>query len=156
MGGVSLKEKAVLGILGMIALYAVTVLLWFTSFSGSWKDATRRYDNALKRVARERRIIAEKDTWDKAYRDEVLQIPEIEDGKGADTFWYGLIQSIAQKNHITITNQKSSREGVADELKKMTVDVEWIGALETLVKFLYDLELCLLVAGDNHLGDAFT
>ncbi len=140
MDGMSLKEKAVLGIIAMLALYAATVLLYFSTFQQSWTSARQAYENTQKTVARERRVIAEKDAWDEEYREEVLQIREIDEGRGADTFWIGIIQDIATRNHITITSQRANREEVADEMKRMTVDVEWIGALETLVKFLYELE----------------
>lgn len=136
----SLKEKAVLGALGMAALYALAVAVWFMSASGAWASAKKKHDSAVKRIAREDRMIAEKDKWDQAYRDEVLQIRELDSGQNPDTFLYGLVQDIAGRNHITVSSQKTNKEGVADEMKRMTVDIEWTGALESLVKFLYELE----------------
>ena len=140
MAAGSLREKAVIGTLVVVAMYALAAGLWFMRFRHGWSEAADRFAKTEKRIAHEERTIAEKGKWDKAYEDEVLQIRELDENQNPDTFLYGLVQDIATRNHITISSQKTSREGVADEMKKMKVDIEWVGALETLVKFLYELE----------------
>ena len=140
MAGMSLKEKAVLGGLGMVALYAVTVVLGMTMFRKAWTEAMDKRDNVAKNLAKEQRVISQKEKWESDYEEEVNKIRVMQDDQGSDTFWIGVIQDLATANHITIGRQKPSRETVADEMCKMTVDIEWIGALESLVRFLHDLE----------------
>ena len=39
--GKTLREKAIMAMLGVIALYAFAVILWFVSAESSWKKAAK-------------------------------------------------------------------------------------------------------------------
>ena len=44
--GKTLREKAIMAMLGMAVLYAFAVILWFVSAESSWKKAAKAYDKA--------------------------------------------------------------------------------------------------------------
>ena len=44
MNNKSLREKAVLAVLGVVALYAFAAVLWFMSQEEAWKRASKAYD----------------------------------------------------------------------------------------------------------------
>ena len=46
MNAMSLKQKAVVAILAVVALYVGAVLFWFLSAESAWKKAARRYEQA--------------------------------------------------------------------------------------------------------------
>ena len=69
MNGMSLKEKAVLAVLGVVVLYAVAVALWFVSQRDAWRKASRAYELACSNYASECRLISEKKRWNDMYEE---------------------------------------------------------------------------------------
>jgi len=141
MNGMSLKEKAVLASLGMILLYGLAVALWFTSQEAAWKKAAKAYDRAKAQYESERRLIGEKARWNQAYEDEKALMPTFEAGKATDTTWLGKMDALAAKHHITISQRQSGKETESGEVLELPIEVKsWEGALESLVKFMHELE----------------
>ena len=54
MNDMSLREKALLAVIGMIALYAFAVILWFTAQESAWAKARKAYDKAKTILAENR------------------------------------------------------------------------------------------------------
>ena len=142
MGGMSLKEKVVIAILVTVGLYFFAALLWVMSFRKSWEVAKSDFTKLERIVAKEDRTCREKPRWEQAYNDEVLKIREIDESQDADTFWMDVIGDIAERNHIQLPSRKPGREKGRDiaEMRQISIEVEWVGALESLVAFLYELE----------------
>ena len=67
-GGMSLKEKALLGGAAMFMLYAMTAVLWFTVFKKSAKGDLKAYAKACENRDADARLIGEKDAWEEKYR----------------------------------------------------------------------------------------
>lgn len=139
-GGMSLKEKALLGGVAMVVLYAVTATLWFTTFRKSAGTARTAYERACANRAEDVALIGEKAAWEEAYREALGLIPEIPEGTRADALMMGVLRPIAQRNNIRISNEKPNDELVAAEMNRLTIELDWSGAYETLVRFLYELE----------------
>ena len=129
-----------LGGVAVVGLYAFTAALWFISFKKSFKSAKTANTQAKVVIAEEKRIISEKDTWEAAYLEALGAIPEIPDSKRADAHMMEIVRKIAQSHNITFSGEKSSRETVADEMNRLTIELDWTGAFETLVGFLHELE----------------
>ena len=140
MAGMSLKEKAMLGGVAVVGLYALTAVLWYMYFKKEFSNARKAHLQATVACAEEKAIIAEKDTWDEAYLDALAAIPEIPDTKRADAHMMEIVRKIAQAHNITFSGEKSSRETVADEMNRLTIELDWTGAFETLIGFLHELE----------------
>lgn len=62
----SLKEKAVMAMFGVIALYAIAVGVWFFSAETAWKKAAKNYDKARETYLKEEKLIGEKSKWTEA------------------------------------------------------------------------------------------
>lgn len=144
MGGMSLKEKAVLAVLGVVLLYAFAVGLWFLRQGGpkgEWAKAAKAYRTACDTYARECRLIARKSELTESYEEEKSLMPTFEAGKTTDTTWLQKMDELAAKHYIQISNRQGGKEVEAGEVLELTIDVKnWEGALEPLVKFLHELE----------------
>ena len=141
MNGMSLKEKAVLASIGMVLLYGLAVALWFMSQEAAWKKAAKAYNVAREKYESERRLIGEKAKWNQAYEDEKALMPTFEVGKATDTTWLGKMDALAVKHHITISQRQSGKETESGEVLELPLEVKnWEGALESLVKFMHELE----------------
>ena len=141
MNGMSLKEKAVLDSIGMVILYGLAVALWFMSQETAWKKAAKAYERAKAQYQSECRLISEKAKWNQAYEDEKSMMPTFEVGKATDTTWLQKMDALAAKHHITISQRQSGKETESGEVLELPIEVKnWEGALESLVKFMHELE----------------
>ena len=140
-----LKEKALLATIGMVILYAVAALIWFlkmdiTSRQGEWNRARRKYQEVCRKYREECRLISEKRRWSDDYESEKAAMPSFEGGFATDTTWLEKVGEVAKKHHIDISNRKAGKEISADDVQEIEIECSWEGALESLVKFMYELE----------------
>ena len=145
MSTMGLREKAVLASLGMLLLYGLAAVIWFlkmdiTSKQGDWNRAQRRYREACANYRAECRLIAEKRTWIDAYDQEKANMRTFKDDLSTDTTWLELVGGIAKKHLIDISNRKAGKEISADDVQEQELDCSWEGSLESLVKFMHELE----------------
>ena len=139
--GKTLREKAILAMLGVIALYAFAVILWFASAESSWKKAAKAYDKAKKTYLSEVKLIGEKQKWTEAYENEKATMPTFEAGKATDTTWRRKLDEIAAKHLIVISSAQTGKETEAGDVLGLPIEVKtWEGCLESLVKFMHELE----------------
>ena len=139
--GKTLREKAMMAMLGMVALYAFAVVLWFMSAESSWKKAAKDYDRAKKSYQNEVKLIGDKKKWTEAYENEKATMPTFEDGKATDTYWQRKLDEIAEKHHIVISSSQPGKEIEAGDVLVLPIEVKsWEGCLESLVKFMHELE----------------
>lgn len=141
MSETSLKEKAVLATLGVVALYAVAALLWFFMQRDAWKKAAKDYSRARNAYEAECQLIADKAKWNQAYEDEKAAMPMFAAGKATDTTWQRKMDELALKHHVVISQRQAGKEIEAGEVLELPIEVRnWEGALESLVRFLHELE----------------
>ena len=140
MGG-TLREKAVLAMVGVVVLYAIAVATWFLSAESAWKKAAKNYAKARETYQKEVRLIGEKTMWAEAYEAEKAQMPTFEVGKATDTTWQRKLDEIAERNHVQITSKQIGKETEAGDVLELPIEVKtWEGCLETLVRMMHELE----------------
>ena len=68
-------------------------------------------------------------------------MPLFEEGKNTDTTWLQKMDELAVKHHMSISQRQGGDEVEAGEVLELPIDVKnWEGALESLVKFMHELE----------------
>ena len=137
----SLREKAVMAVLGVIVLYAIAVGMWFFSAEGAWKKAAKNYDKAKDTYLREVKLIGEKRKWTDAYEAEKAQMPTFEAGKATDTTWRRKLDELAAKHHVLIASAQTGKEVEAGDVLELPIDVRsFESSLESLVRLMHELE----------------
>lgn len=142
MAAISLKEKAVFAGLGILLLYVFTVLWWFMQADERAAEK-KKLKSAKEQVLREQKTISQRAYWDELYEQEASRIPVLAEGQGADTVWMRTIEDIAASNHVFVSEFKPGKEDVEEwsgDMQKISVDIKWTAAVESLVKFLYELQ----------------
>ncbi len=141
MNNKSLREKAVIAAVVVLALYAMAVVLWFVSQPDAWKRAAKVYAGAKKTYESERKLIGERQKWNDAYEEEKAQMPTFAFGKATDTTWLQKLDELAEKHHISISQRQPGKEIEKGDVLELQIEVRnWEGALESLVKFMRELE----------------
>jgi len=139
--GKSMREKAVLAVVGVIVLYLVAIAVWFLSAESAWSRAAKSYRRAKTAYVEESRLIGEKSKWEDAYETEKAAMPTFAVGKTTDTTWQRKLDDLAERHHVFIPNAEAGAEKQVDEVLELPIDVKsWESSLEGLVKFLHELE----------------
>ena len=139
--GKTLREKALMAVVGVVVLYAIAAFVWFFSAESSWKKAAKAYAKAKDAYQKEVKLIGEKRKWAEAYEDEKATMKTFEAGKATDTTWRRKLDEIAERNRIVISSAQTGKEIEAGDVLELPIDVKsWEGCLESLVKFMHELE----------------
>ncbi len=87
------------------------------------------------------KLIGERQKWNDAYEDEKSQMPTFAFGKSTDTTWLQKMDELAEKHHISILQRQPGKEVEKGDVLELQIEVRnWEGALESLVKFMHELE----------------
>ena len=135
------REKALMAMLAMAALYAIAAGMWFFHSQTAWSRARKQYAKAMDTFERECKLINERNKWTEAYEAEKAAMPTFAAGKATDTTWLKLMDTLAEKHHIAISQRQSGKEVESGDVLELPIEVKsWEGSLESLVKFMHELE----------------
>ena len=140
MNDTSLKQKALLAMLGVFLLYAFAAILWFTMCEKSWKRSAKSYAKAVETFREEEELIAQRVEWDERYEAEKAAMPVFEVGKATDTEWLDRIDALAKEKLVQLSQLQAGKEVEAGDVLEVSVETNFEASLEALVKFLYELE----------------
>ena len=140
MGKLSLRDRAVLLSVVVLILYGVAAIMWFAKFRLEWKKSADAYDKAVKTCQTERKLIARRPSLEEAYLEEEEKIPVLAENELANAKWMERLGELTKARNVSITRQNYGKEEQEGVLNKLDIDIEWTASLESLVKFMYDLE----------------
>lgn len=139
MSTVSPREKNMLLITVVIVLYAFAALS-FKKQMANWKTAEKVYVAAQKKCQEEKDLIAARDEWVERYEKLRERMPVFPYEKDVDTHWLNIMDTAATRNGLSIARRQTNKEAEVGDVYELPIDCkDWEGTLESLVKFLYDL-----------------
>lgn len=139
MSTVSPREKNMLLITIVIVLYAFAALS-FKKQMANWKTAEKVYVAAQKKCQEEKDLIAARDEWVERYEKLRERMPVFPYEKDVDTHWLNIMDTAATRNGLSIARRQTNKEAEVGDVYELPIDCkDWEGTLESLVKFLYDL-----------------
>lgn len=139
MSAITPKEKNMLMITAALALYAVAALM-YRKQSQEWRTTSRTYAAARKKVEDEQTLIANTELWKTRYARMRELMPVFPYERAVDTHWLNIMDSAAQRNGLTISRRQAAKEVEVGDVYELPIECkDWEGTLESLVRFLYDL-----------------
>ncbi|MBR4170207.1 MAG: hypothetical protein IKR48_00990, partial [Kiritimatiellae bacterium] len=89
----------------------------------------------------EKALIAARGEWEEKLDEAVKIIPAFpEDAKNVDTHWQTVMDTLAEKNHISITRSQAPQVEQVGNLSEMVIECkDWEGTLKSIVNFLWSL-----------------
>ena len=140
MGNLSLRDRAIVLVVAVLALYGLAVIMWFMKFDRDWTKAIRSYESAVKTYRKETMLISKRDVLQAQYEEEQEKIPVLSEDSPSDTHWMAMLTAMAERNNVAISGKKPGKEEHEDVLSKLDVEIEWTASLGSLVKFMHALE----------------
>ena len=138
----SLVEKAVFASLAVVLMYVLLFVLFFAVQQEAWQKAAKAYAKQTKKYNDEERLIGERTKWADAYETEKSRMPMFElEAVDTDTTWLRKMDEFATKYHVVIADTTIGDEVEAGDVLERTISVKsFEGSLESLVRFMYELE----------------
>lgn len=138
----TLKEKIVAASFLAVLLYAAAAALWFFVQQDAWKKAFRNYDRAEKKYQSEKRLISKTNEWEERYEEARSKMPMFDvDATDTDTTWMRKMDDFSMKYKVIIAQTDIENEESTGDVFSRTISVRnFEGSLESLVKFMFELE----------------
>lgn len=131
------------------ALAAMTIVVLLFGLLGltakkrieKWRDLYSQYDINSQKLAHHRLLIENRAEWETRYAELKDLMPVFPADKAVDTFWLGTMEGAASKNDLSIVKRQVGAEKLAGDVHEFTIECrDWEGNIESLIKFLYDLQ----------------
>ena len=141
MSTISSREKTMLLVAVVAVLYAFAGLSYKKQVA-NWKVAERVYLAAQKKAQDERALIAARDEWMARYEQMRDLMPVFPYEQDVDTYWLNIMDQTASRNGLMIARRQAVGKGEEiGDVFELPIDCKgWEGSLESLVKFLHDLQ----------------
>ncbi len=138
----SRRDRMLLAVAGVVVMYAIAGVLWFTSQEMAWRTAAKKYAAAEKKTLSEKRLISQRQKWNDAYEEEREQMPMFAEGAlDVDTHWLRRMNALALENNVSISQSQAGKQVEAGDVKEQPIDVKrWEATITSLVEFIHALE----------------
>lgn len=139
-GAKSRRDRMVVAIVVVVALYALAALMWFTGRNKAWELARKGYERELKTLKREKALIEDRAIWEERAETKRLRMPLVATDEMPATRWERIIERLAAEYHVSVGKGLKASQTEEDHggVWEMPVDVRYDNtSLLRLVEFLY-------------------
>ena len=139
-GAKSRRDRMVIAIVVVVALYALAALLWFTGRGAAWTRARKAYEKEFKTVQREKALIRDRGLWEERAETKRLRMPLVGEDEMPATRWERIIERLAEEYHVSVGKGLKAQQVEEDHggVWEMPVEVKYDNtSLQRLVEFLY-------------------
>ena len=139
-GAKSRRDRMVIAIVVVVALYALAAFLWFTGRGDAWSRARKAYDKEVATFEREKALIRDRDLWEERAETKRLRMPLVGEDEMPATRWERIIEGLAEKYHVSVGKGLKASQVEEDHggVWEMPVEVKYDNtSLQRLVEFLY-------------------
>ena len=141
-GAKSRRDRMIIAIVVVVALYALAVILWFTGRGAAWSRARKAYEKEVATFEREKALIRDRDLWEERAETKRLRMPLVGEDEMPATRWERIIEGLAEKYHVSVGKGLKASQVEEDHggVWEMPVEVKYDNtSLLRLVEFLYAL-----------------
>ena len=136
---VSSREMVLIWMTGFVALAGVTYLLVDPQLK-EWGVLDDKKQDAARQVANQKRLISQAPKWDAKLVEQKKKLPTHPQGKDVTTDLQILIERLATANGLTLVSREAEKEALRGNMYEVAVNCKWEGKLESLTRFLFDLQ----------------
>ena len=139
-GAKSRRDRMVIAIVVVVALYALAALMWFTGRRDAWERSRKDYKKELARTNREKALIEDRSLWEERAETKRLRMPLVDEAEMPATRWERIIERLAAEYHVSVGKGLKASQTEEDHggVWEMAVDVRYDNtSLQRLVEFLY-------------------
>ena len=139
-GAKSRRDRMIIAVVVVAALYAFAALLWFTGRGDAWARARKGYEKELRTLEREKALIDDRSLWEERAETKRLRMPLVGEDEMPATRWERIVERLANEYHVSVGKGLKAQQVEEDHggVWEMPVDVKYDNtSLQRLVEFLY-------------------
>ena len=139
-GAKSRRDRMIIAIIVVVALYALAALMWFMGRGDAWARARKGYEKELKTLQREKALIRDRALWEERAETKRLRMPLVGEEEMPATRGERIIEPLAEQYHVSVGKGLKAQQVEEDHggVWEMPVDVKYDNtSLQRLVEFLY-------------------
>ncbi len=140
-GSKSRRDRMVIAIVVVVALYALAALLWFTGRQQAWATAQKGYKKEVETLKREKALINDRAIWEERAETKRLRMPQVQEDDNPGTRWERVVERLAKEYHVSVGKGLKAAQQVEEDhggVWEMPVEVKYDNtSLQRLVEFLY-------------------
>ena len=137
--GMPRNQRAILACVGVVVLYGLAALLWFSGRADAWAKAEKKYVEAAKKYARENKLIASRAEWQAKAEEENVRMPVAEAGEDTSTRWRRMLTELSKRHNVEIVDWQNRPPEQHGDVWEMAIEAKYEAPLVKLVEFLYAL-----------------
>jgi len=134
------RRELVLGWLaGVVILYGATY--WFgASYVQEWKDIRAQRGTLAKQIEVAEHWLAQQSKWQAQLEQLEAKLPHHKTKENARQIFMTRLEKLRQKHALEVQRRKQVQETSKGNLYELSVWWQWQGTLDSIVRFLYDLQ----------------
>ena len=135
----SRRDRTLLAIVGVLLLYSVAAVLFFTRQGKSWERSRKSYEREEKEFERQKKLIGERSAWVARSEEVSVKMPTASEGESTQTRWQRILERVANEHSVNILGEQPKPEEEHGGVWEMPIEVKYEASLVRLVEFLYAL-----------------
>jgi len=139
-GAKSRRDRMIIAIVVVVALYALAVVMWFSGRGMAWANARKGYERERNRFLREKALIRDRALWEERAEMKRLRMPTVADGTVSARRWERIIEDLTTQYHVNTGKGLKASENEENHggVWEVPVEVKFDNtSLQRLVEFLY-------------------
>ena len=139
-GAKSRRDRMIIAIVVVVALYALAVVMWFSGRGMAWTNARKGYERERNRYLREKALIHDRALWEERAEMKRLRMPTVADGTVSARRWERVIEDLTTQYHVNTGKGLKASEDEENHggVWEVPVEVKFDNtSLQRLVEFLY-------------------
>ncbi len=106
-----------------------------------WNEIQMAKEQIGRQIEVDKRMFEQRDDWSGQLAVLSELLPEFEEDVEVDVHWMSIMDNLASKNGVNISNRKAGDEQPQGEVYELAIECkEWDGELESLIDFLFELQ----------------
>ena len=134
-------REIVLGMVTLsVALFAVSIGMAKPRIE-KWKAMSVEKDALARKIEASAKLVAEKGKWAGEVEGLNKMLPSFPVGKEVDVHWLSVIEQVASNNGLKLIKRQKGDEKQVGDVYELPIECrEWQANLDSLVRFLFDLQ----------------
>lgn len=136
------RREAIFGVAtGIAILFGLSAMLAKSRIE-QWKDALKDQAKCREQIEKDKILAGDREKWIKQFEELNKSFPPFGADQKMDVYWLSLMDSVATKNNVVISKRTPKEEKKTGDLYEMPIECqECEGSLESMVRFLFDLQV---------------
>ena len=136
---ISPREMILVWVTGVVALGGLTFFLVDPQLK-EWKLLAEKKSALERDVDKQKYLISQAPKWDAQLKGLKKKLPTHPQGKDVTTDLQILIERLARANNLNLISREAEKETLRGNMYEVAVNCKWDGKLESLTRFLFDLQ----------------